>query len=137
MNERIKELLHLEPAGQQVEVHGWVRTCRDSGNLCFVELTDGSCLTGLQIIAEANLENYAAEVRTLSTGTAVRVVGTLVESPAKGQAVEVRAEQVTVLGQADPATYPLQKKRHSFEFLRSICGRAPMPWVQLPASVLN
>ncbi len=125
MKPSIKELLNTEAAEQKVEVQGWVRTCRDSGNLCFVEVTDGSCLAGLQVIAESDLENYATEVRPLSTGTAVQITGTLVASPAKGQAVEVRAESVVVLGPADPATYPLQKKRHSFEFLRSISHLRP------------
>jgi asparaginyl-tRNA synthetase len=120
MKPRIKELLNTEPIDQQVTIQGWIRTCRDSGNLCFIEVTDGSCLAGLQVVAESNLENYAAEVRPLSTGTAVQITGILVESPAKGQAVEVRAKSVVVLDPADPATYPLQKKRHSFEFLRSI-----------------
>lgn len=120
MKPRIKELLSIQPANQQIEVQGWVKTCRDSGNLCFVEVTDGSCLDGLQVIAESNLENYTTEIRTLATGTAIRISGILVESPAKGQAAEIRAASLTVLGSADPATYPLQKKRHSFEFLRSI-----------------
>jgi asparaginyl-tRNA synthetase len=125
MKPSIKEFLNTEPAEQKVEIQGWVRTCRDSGNLCFVEVTDGSCLAGLQVIAESDLENYATEVRPLNTGTAVQISGTLVASPAKGQAVEVRAESVVVLGPADPVTYPLQKKRHSFEFLRSISHLRP------------
>ncbi|MCI5219286.1 MAG: asparagine--tRNA ligase, partial [Candidatus Electrothrix sp. LOE2] len=120
MKPRIKELLGTEPSEQQIVIEGWVRTCRDSGSLCFIELTDGSCLAGIQVIAESELKNYADEIRHLSTGTAVKAVGILVESPAKGQAVEVRAESIEVLGSADPSNYPLQKKRHSFEFLRSI-----------------
>jgi asparaginyl-tRNA synthetase len=120
MKPRIKELLDTEPSEQHIVIEGWVRTSRNSGSLCFIELTDGSCLPGIQVVAEAVLENYADEIRHLSTGTAVKAVGTLVESPAKGQAVEVRAESIEILGSADPITYPLQKKRHSFEFLRSI-----------------
>ena len=122
---RIKEFLHTTPADQAVEVQGWVRTCRDSGSLCFIEVTDGSCLAGLQVVAEPNLTNYESEVRRLSTGCAVRVCGRLTASPAKGQAVEVRAESLTVIGQADPESYPLQKKRHSVEFLRSISHLRP------------
>ncbi|MGX9728761.1 MAG: asparagine--tRNA ligase [Candidatus Electronema sp. VV] len=117
---RIKELLHTAPAEQAVEVQGWVRTCRDSGRLCFIEVTDGSCLAGLQVVAEPNLTNYESEVRRLSMGCAVMVCGRLTASPAKGQAMEVRAESLTVVGLADPESYPLQKKRHSVEFLRSI-----------------
>ncbi|MBW1750193.1 MAG: asparagine--tRNA ligase, partial [Deltaproteobacteria bacterium] len=86
----------------------------------FIEITDGSCLSGLQVIAESNLENFEIDVRHLATGSSVHVTGTLVESPAKGQDVEVRAEQLVVIGPASPESYPLQKKRHSFEFLRSI-----------------
>ena len=122
---RIKELLRTAPADQAVEVQGWVRTCRDSGSLCFIEVTDGSCLAGLQVVAEPNLTNYESEVRRLSTGCAVKVCGRLTASPAKGQAVEVRAESVCVVGQADPESYPLQKKRHSVEFLRSISHLRP------------
>ncbi|MCI5135016.1 MAG: asparagine--tRNA ligase, partial [Candidatus Electrothrix sp. AW2] len=128
MKPRIKELLSTKPDQQQIQqvtLEGWVRTCRHSGNLCFIEVTDGSCLSGIQVIAESTLKNYAEEIRHLSTGTAVQVVGILVESPAKGQAVEVQAEQLTILGTADPNSYPLQKKRHSFEFLRSISQLRP------------
>ncbi len=120
MKPTVKELLKLAPKSQVVEVQGWVRTHRDSGNLCFIEVTDGSCLAGIQVVAESNLENYQSDVRHLSTGSSVFIVGALVKSPAKGQEVEVQATEITVMGKADPATYPLQKKRHSFEFLRSI-----------------
>uniref|UniRef100_UPI0040577855 asparagine--tRNA ligase n=1 Tax=Candidatus Electronema sp. TaxID=2698783 RepID=UPI0040577855 len=122
---RIKELLRTAPSEQAVEVQGWVRTCRDSGSLCFIDVTDGSCLAGLQVIAEPNLSNYESEVRRLSTGCAVKVCGRLTASPAKGQAVEVQAERLTVVGSADPEIYPLQKKRHSVEFLRSISHLRP------------
>lgn len=122
---RIKDILRTAPAEQAVEVQGWVKTCRDSGSLCFIEVTDGSCLAGLQVVAEPNLSNYESEVRRLSTGCAIRVCGRLTVSPAKGQAVEVRAESVSVVGQADPESYPLQKKRHSVEFLRSISHLRP------------
>ena len=122
---RIKDILRAAPEEQTVEVQGWVKTCRDSGSLCFIEVTDGSCLAGLQVVAEPNLSNYESEVRRLSTGCAVKVCGRLTASPAKGQAVEVRAARVCVVGQADPETYPLQKKRHSVEFLRSISHLRP------------
>lgn len=122
---RIKDILHTAPAEQLIEAQGWVRTCRDSGSLCFVEISDGSCLAGLQVVAEPNLSNYDSEVRRLSTGCAVKVCGRLTASPAKGQAVELRAESLSVIGPADPESYPLQKKRHSFEFLRSISHLRP------------
>ncbi|MCI5125361.1 MAG: asparagine--tRNA ligase [Candidatus Electrothrix sp. AR5] len=120
MKPRIKELLSTEPSEQHVVIEGWVRTCRNSGSLCFIELSDGSCLSGIQVIAESALKNYADEIRHISTGTAVKAIGTLVESPAKGQAVEIQAESIEIIGSADPSSYPLQKKRHGFEFLRSI-----------------
>ncbi|MCW5206386.1 asparagine--tRNA ligase [Desulfobulbus sp. F5] len=125
MKPRIKELLHTAPTEQPVEVQGWVRTCRDSGSLCFIEVTDGSCLAGLQVVAEPNLSNYESEVRRLTTGCAVHVCGKLAASPAKGQAVELRAESLSIIGHADPESYPLQKKRHSVEFLRSISHLRP------------
>jgi asparaginyl-tRNA synthetase len=125
MKPRIKELLGTDPIQQQVTAKGWVRTCRHSGSLCFIELTDGSCLAGIQVIAESDLKNYTSQIKNLSTGTAIQVTGTLVESPAKGQAVEIQARELNILGTADPDNYPLQKKRHSFEFLRSISQLRP------------
>ena len=112
--------------GATVTVAGWVRTKRDSkGGFCFIELNDGSCMRNLQILAEESLPNYREAVLKLHTGSALRVSGTLVESPGKGQSVEMRAQSVEVLGWADPEAYPLQKKRHSFEFLRTIAHLRP------------
>ena len=125
MKPLIKELLQTPAKGQAVEVQGWVKTCRHSGNLSFVEISDGSSLAGLQVIAEAGLDNYETVVKQLTTGASVVIRGRLVESPAKGQEKEVQAEQVLLTGAADPETYPLQKKRHSFEFLRSIAHLRP------------
>ena len=117
---RVVDILRDQPVGRPVTVSGWLRTRRDSGGLSFLEVNDGSCLASLQVIVDTTLSNYASEIRKLATGAALRVQGQLVASPAAGQAVEVQASAVTVLGPADPETYPLQKKRHSFEFLRSI-----------------
>jgi asparaginyl-tRNA synthetase len=114
------DILRDQPVGRPVAISGWLRTRRDSGGLSFLEVNDGSCLASLQVIADTGLANYDSEIRKLTTGAALRVQGRLVASPAAGQAVEVQASAITVLGPADPATYPLQKKRHSFEFLRSI-----------------
>ncbi len=125
MKERIKKLLERAETGQNVEVHGWVRTRRDTGSFSFIEVNDGSCLTNLQVIADSGLANYTGEVKKLTTGCAVRISGTLEESPAKGQRVELHATAVTVLGWADPEHYPLQKKRHSFEYLRGISHLRP------------
>ena len=117
---RVVDILRDQPVGRPVTVSGWLRTRRDSGGLSFLEVNDGSCLASLQVIVDTTLSNYDSEIRKLATGAALRVQGQLVASPAAGQAVEVQASAITVLGPADPATYPLQKKRHSFEFLRSI-----------------
>jgi asparaginyl-tRNA synthetase len=123
---RIAKVLAGREAGAAITVAGWVRTRRESkGGFCFIELNDGSCLRNLQVIAEESLPNYREEVLKLQTGSALRVSGTVVESPGKGQAVELRAESVEVLGWADQETYPLQKKRHSFEFLRTIAHLRP------------
>ena len=123
---RIARILAGQKAGVTVTVAGWVRTKRESkGGFCFIELNDGSCMRNLQVIAEESLSNYREEVLKLQTGSALRVSGTLVDSPGKGQAVELRAEALEVLGWADPETYPLQKKRHSFEFLRTIAHLRP------------
>jgi len=105
---------------------GWVRTRRDSkGGFSFVEINDGSCLSGLQVIAERELDNYENDVVKLQTGCSIQAVGVLTESPGKGQKVELKAESIRVLGWTDPDVYPLQKKRHSFEFLRTIAHLRP------------
>ncbi len=122
---RIQQVLQDKPVGENLEIKGWVKTRRDGKGLSFLEVSDGSCLTGLQIIADQGLPNYNEEIKKLSTGCAVRAFGSLVESPAKGQEVELHANEIYVFGWADPETYPLQKKRHSFEFLRSISHLRP------------
>lgn len=105
---------------------GWVRTRRDSkGGFSFIEINDGSSLAGLQIIADQELANYKSEIVKLQTGCSIKAAGTLVASPGKGQKVELKAEEIEVLGWADPDIYPLQKKRHSFEFLRTIAHLRP------------
>jgi asparaginyl-tRNA synthetase len=107
--------------GREVTVQGWVRTRRDSkGGFSFIELNDGSCQGNLQVVAEGKLANYEAEIKKLSAGSCISITGEIKKSPAKGQATELHASAVTVLGLADPETYPLQKKGHSFEFLRTI-----------------
>jgi len=116
---RIVDARKEESAGGDCEIRGWVRTRRDSkGGFSFIEINDGSCLGNLQIVAPAELDNYADEVQKLTAGCSVVVEGRLEASPAKGQATELQATSVRVLGWADPDTYPLQKKRHSFEKLR-------------------
>ncbi|MCG8651365.1 MAG: asparagine--tRNA ligase, partial [Pirellulales bacterium] len=106
-------------AGQACQIRGWVRTRRDSkGGFSFLEVNDGSCLGNLQVVAPGELANYADEVQKLAAGCSVVVTGQLEQSPAKGQATELHAAELRVIGWADPESYPLQKKRHSFEKLR-------------------
>jgi asparaginyl-tRNA synthetase len=124
MSESIRQLLAREAAGGEVSVRGWVRTARHSKGVSFLELSDGSCFAGLQIVVEPSLENYETEVRAIQTGCAVSATGELVDSPGKGQRFEVHAARVELLGAVD-ADYPLQKKRHSFEFLRTIAHLRP------------
>ncbi|TKB23638.1 asparagine--tRNA ligase [Desulfopila sp. IMCC35006] len=125
MKTRIKNILREKPVGQPVALAGWVRTRRDTGSFSFIEINDGSCLANLQILADEKLSNYASDIKQLSTGSSVMVAGVLQKSPAKGQDVELQASQLTVIGTADPETYPLQKKRHSFEFLRELAHLRP------------
>ncbi len=122
---QITALLDDKPVGEHVRVSGWVRTRRDTGSFSFIEINDGSSLDNIQVIGDKGLENYDNEIRKLSTGCSVRVGGILKISPAKGQDVEIEADSIEVLGWADPENYPLQKKRHSFEFLREISHLRP------------
>ncbi|MCL2270404.1 MAG: asparagine--tRNA ligase [Treponema sp.] len=137
----IKEILAQAPESQEVCVHGWVRTRREMKNLVFVEVNDGSCLAGIQCTFDRNSGSYPAETAEaltgLSTGTAVAIGGLLIASPASGQPVEVSAQSLRIIGEApaenrsaEPAymgipAYPLQKKRHSLEFLREIAHLRP------------
>ncbi len=122
----IKELLRSSAYGSEVAAAGWVRTRRDSkGGFSFIELNDGSCMANLQVIAPSTLPNYEQEILRLATGAAVSVTGALARSQGKGQAVEVQAAAVKVIGACDPETYPLQKKKMSFEVLREIAHLRP------------
>ena len=125
MDKRIKVLLKDQPVGEKVRVKGWIRTRRDTGSFSFLEINDGSSLGGLQMIADQELSNYDGEIKHLTTGCSVIATGELKESPAKGQDVELHCEEVEVVGWAEPENYPLQKKRHSFEFLRDISHLRP------------
>jgi asparaginyl-tRNA synthetase len=116
---RVVEARRPETAGRQVCVQGWVRTRRDSkGGFSFLELNDGSCFSNLQIIADSRLLNYESEVKRLSPGCSLTVEGEIKASTGAGQATELLASKLVVHGWADPDSYPLQKKRHTFEKLR-------------------
>ncbi len=123
---RIADILKTGQPGQTLEVAGWVRTRRDSKQgFSFVELNDGSCLANLQIVVGADIPGYEARIKQVTTGGSVHVAGELKESPGKGQRVELAARSLEILGTADAEAYPLQKKRHSFEFLREIAHLRP------------
>jgi asparaginyl-tRNA synthetase len=116
---KVADVVQSGQPGATVDVRGWVRTKREAkGGLAFLELNDGSCFASLQIVIEPDVPHAAERLKQISTGASVAVQGLIVASPGKGQRVEVQAKEITVLGTADPATYPLQKKGHSFEFLR-------------------
>ena len=118
--QRIAEILRSSQPDAKVTIQGWVRTKRELKEFAFVEINDGSCLANLQVVLNPELPNHQESLQQMNTGASVEMTGILVESPAKGQRIELKAEMVKVLGDADPQTYPLQKKRHSFEFLRTI-----------------
>ncbi|MGH8234831.1 MAG: asparagine--tRNA ligase [Rhodanobacteraceae bacterium] len=115
------------PEGASIEVRGWVRTRRDSkAGLSFVNVSDGSCFAPLQIVAPASLPNYASDVQKLSAGCALVARGKLVRSQGKGQALELQADAIEVMGFVDdPETYPIQPKQHSPEFLREVAHLRP------------
>ena len=121
---KVKDILQREEAGGEVLVQGWVKTRRSSKNVAFMQINDGSTMKDLQVVMEETLPDYGL-VDSLTTGCSVSVVGDLVESPGKGQRYEVRAKSVEVLGYADPEGYPLQKKRHTLEFLRETAHLRP------------
>ncbi len=114
-------------SGDQVTVKGWVRTRKDSkAGFSFINLHDGSCFNPIQIIAPAELENYQSEILEATTGASMQVTGKLVESQGKGQAFEIQATAINVLGLVDdPATYPIQPKPHTMEYLRSVAHLRP------------
>jgi len=119
----VKNLLSSEKGQKSVKLGGWVRTRRDSKEFSFIEVNDGSCLQGIQVIVDAGIPG-SQELSKMSTGASIEVVGELVESPGQGQSWEVRAHEVKLLGSA-PDDFPLQKKGHSAEFLRSIAHLRP------------
>jgi asparaginyl-tRNA synthetase len=123
LQKSIKEILLLPHAGVNVTANGWVRTRRDAKGFSFLEINDGSCLANLQIIAPQSMDGYQ-DVLKINTGASVTVQGVLKDSPGTKQHFEVEAQSITLLGAAPP-DYPLQKKRHSFEYLREIAHLRP------------
>jgi asparaginyl-tRNA synthetase len=123
---RIADVLKNGQPSQSLEVAGWVRTRRDSKQgFSFIELNDGSCMANLQIVVGSEVPDFAELIKHATTGASLRASGELKESPGKGQRVELAARSLRILGTADAEAYPLQKKRHSFEFLREIAHLRP------------
>ncbi len=121
---KIVDMLQNPSFGARVEVKGWVRTIRGNKYVQFIHLNDGSTVNNLQIVAD--VEKFSDEAfDKITTGSALRVVGTLVESQGKGQTMEIQADEILLYGTADPETYPLQKKGHSPEFMREIAHLRP------------
>ena len=123
-HKKIKMLLAESPDEQEVIAKGWVRTRRGSKNVAFIALNDGSTIKNLQVVAD--LQHISESVMDqVTTGACLAVTGTLVASQGQGQSVELQAQAIDVLGAADPEIYPLQPKKHSFEFLREIAHLRP------------
>ncbi len=121
---KIAEALKKEERDVEITVKGWVRTKRGNKNVAFIALNDGSTIHNIQVVAEP--EKFGEELLgRISTGACLRVSGKLVESMGSGQPVEIQAAEIEIYGEADPATYPLQKKGHSLEFLREIAYLRP------------
>ncbi len=121
---KIRQLLDDGKVGVEICVKGWVRTKRASKNVAFVALNDGSGIRNVQVVLDT--EKFDEEfVRKINTGTSLSVVGKLVESQGAGQSVELVAETIDILGEADPELFPLQPKKHSLEFLREIAHLRP------------
>ena len=110
---------YLLPVGSEITLRGWVRSRRDSKGITFIELNDGSRFRSLQLVVEGGVVPDET-LKDVTTGSSIAASGVLVESPAAGQPVELKAARISVYGTADPSAYPLQKKGHSFEFLRDI-----------------
>ena len=120
----IQQLLKTAPINTQVTVKGWVRTKRESKNAVFIALNDGSTINTVQAVAETG-QLPEETLKLITTGACIAVTGQLVPSQGSGQAVEVKIEDVTIYGPADPEKYPLQPKRHSLEFLRELAHLRP------------
>src|SRR6056297_3283106 len=121
---RVVDLIDAVSKNFNVLARGWVRTRRESKDFSFIEINDGSCMRNLQVVVPDGIEGYD-EMPRITTGASVEVSGRLVASPGEGQKNEVQAQRISLIGTADPDTFPLQKKRHSFEFLREIAHLRP------------
>lgn len=130
MRTRIKQLKTIAPGqpslvGTEVTIKGWVRTVRNQKTFAFIEINDGSTLSNFQVVATPEIRNYEKIINQLTTGVSVAITGTIKESVGQNQALEMQAKDIVIVGPCDPEVYPLQKKRHSFEFLRTIAHLRP------------
>jgi len=121
----IRDIHHDKVSVGRYELSGWVRTHRQSKNVSFIELTDGTSVKGLQLVLNPTLESYAPIAPRIATGAAVRVEGELIETAGRAQKYEFQVSAIDLIGEADPETYPLQKKGHTLEFLREILHLRP------------
>ncbi len=124
MRTKIKQLSQAD-LGKSVTIKGWIRSVRNQKTFSFLVVNDGSNLAGIQVIFQADTPGYEEIIKKLDTGASVAVTGELVKSAGKEQAFELKAQEITVIGACDPETYPLQKKHHTFEFLRTIAHLRP------------
>lgn len=130
MRTKIKQLKNPSPGrpspvGNTVTVKGWVRTIRKQKSFSFVEINDGSTLSNFQIVVNSTLPDYENLINKLSTGVSISAKGLVQMGQGNVPQVEMQAEEVSIIGECDPETYPLQKKRHTFEFLRTIAHLRP------------
>ncbi|HIJ80865.1 MAG TPA: asparagine--tRNA ligase, partial [Desulfuromonadales bacterium] len=123
MGKRIKYIVENGVPGTAYTISGWIRSLRSSKQITFIDLNDGSNLSGIQVTIESDCTDFA-EASRAGTGSALKVDGVLVESLAAGQKMELQAHSIEIIGPAD-TTYPLQKKRHTFEYLRTIAHLRP------------
>ncbi|MBM3191131.1 MAG: asparagine--tRNA ligase [Chlamydiae bacterium] len=122
--QKLKNTAPQEILGKTLTVYGWIRSARHQKNFSFLAINDGSCLSNFQIVIDDTFPGYASLIDSLSTGASIEATGTLVASQGSEQALEMKATSLKLLG-ASPSDYPLQKKRHSFEYLRTIAHLRP------------
>lgn len=129
MRTKIKVLLGSEDKasliGQEHTIKGWVKTVRQLKNCTFIEINDGSCFSNMQVLIEPDKKELMQLLEHITTGASLAVTGVIAQSPGQEQSIELHATTILIYGKADPEVYPLQKKRHSFEFLRSIAHLRP------------
>lgn len=121
---RISDIKKIEKAGSDILVRGWIKTKRDSKSISFINLNDGSNMNGIQAIVDLDLPNYE-EVKKLTTGSSLQIKGKLVESPGQNQSYEIHVSEIHIYGDADPESYPIQKKKMTLEYLREYAHLRP------------